>query len=335
MPAPTLPRHRWTETLRLPERFVGYGREPIEQLPAGEHGKTAFLQLHFERRGGRTRLVRNFGGAHQVVRRVLPIDRELDDLAAVMIMQNSAGILQGDRVRTEITVGEGARALVTTQSATKVFSMERNYATQRIDVSVAAGGYCEVLLDPLIAYEGSRLYNEVNLTVDPDGTLVLADQITPGRVAHGESWRFELLHSRVRVERPDGRLIVADTQVLEPGRYPVSSPGLFDDHRDMGVVYVISESGDDQAALADVLHASVADIPGVVGGASALPSGVGAHVRVLGDRTSVTTAALHEAWRAARRHLLDAAIPPLHRLKYGFEPALGRPDNPATKAANA
>lgn len=316
-----VPRDEWAEVRRLPAVFDEYGAEELEQLPAAADGKTSFLQLHFESRAGRTHLVRNFTGGHQVVRRVLYLDQEMPDLAAVMIMQNSPGLLQGDRVRTEIEVRDGARALVTTQSAAKVLKMERNYASQRIDIRVGKHAYAEILLDPMIPYRGARLYNEVNIDVDPTSTVILHDQVTAGRIAHGERWHYDLLYTRLQVRRSDGSLMMADSSVLEPGRIDYATPGMFDDHTDLAMFYLVAEHRDDHDVFAKQLQGDLHTADGLTASASVLPSGVGIHARILSRSSQRATNALHHCWAVSRRSLLGVGVPPIYRTKYGFDPA--------------
>ena len=321
-PSTFLDRDDWADVRRLPAVFDRYEREELAQLEAGSHGKTAFLQLVFERRGDKTHLIRNFTAGHQVVRRVMYMDTELEDMAVVLIMQNSSGLLQGDRIRTEIVVGDGARVLVTTQSAAKIYKMEHNYATQRLDITVGKDAYAEVLLDPMIPYVGARLYNEINIEVDPSSTLIFGDHITPGRVAHGEEWAYDLMYSRMQCRRPDGRLTVADTNVLAPKAEPLTTPGLYGHYSDMGMLYVIAEHVDALDELADQVHDVVQGVEGMIGSASVLPAGVGVHARVLGESTNRTGGIMHECWRVARRSLLGVGVPPIYRVKYGFEPTI-------------
>lgn len=317
---PFLEKQAWPDVKSLPSDFAPYAVEQLVQMSPATPGKVAFLQLHFELRDGRTRLVRNFSAGHQIVRQVHYMDSAMPDMAVVFIQAVSAGVLQGDRVRIEIKVDDGARALVTTQSATKVFAMNANYASQRIDVSVGKGAYAEVMMDPLIICSGARLYNEINLEVDPTGVLIYDEHLTPGRVAHGESWQFDHFYSRMRCSRPNGDLITADTNVLAPKKSPVTTPGLFGGNSDMGVTYVIAEGHSDLPRLADAMHDSVQDRDGVLGSASVLPFAAGAHCRLLGMSTSRTERAMHACWRAARQELLGVEVTPIYQAKHGFEP---------------
>lgn len=303
---------------RLPPAFSKFEHERLEAVPAGVRGKVSVLRLRFEHRRGRTRLAGLYATGSQQVQRVHYLDEALPDLAVVFVQSVGGGILQGDRLGVEIELGAGARALVTTQSATKVYRMERNYATQRVAVRVERDAHLELLTDYLIPYEGARLYSEIDLTVAPGGNLIYSDGVAPGRVASGERLAYRLVHTRLEA-RGGGALRLADTTVLAPAQVAPGRPGLLGGHTDLGSLCVLSSAvpGED---LARQIHAGLEATPGVTGGASALPRGDGVSVRALGSSSWPVQAALHQAWRTSRRALLDVDVPPISTLKYGSEP---------------
>ncbi len=94
-------------------------------------GRGDFLDLDFAPPNGRTRLVRAAMGPPLAVKNVLYIDEALPDMAVAFLVNSTAGILQGGRLRITIRARSGARVLLTTQSATKVFSMPTGEASQR------------------------------------------------------------------------------------------------------------------------------------------------------------------------------------------------------------
>lgn len=310
----------WSEVRSLPVDFDRYD-EQLVQLAAGSRGKTGFLRLRFEVHGDRTCLVESFSSGPQTVRRAHYLDNELADMAVVFIQSVGAGVVQGDRLRTEIIVGEGARALITTQAATKAYKMEANYATQRIDVTVEGDGYCELILDGLIPYRGVRLYTELDFVVDPSAVLIYEDQVSPGRVARGESFEYDLLYTRMRCSRPDGRLIAADTTVLRPKQSDPRSPGVYGPYTEMGSMYAIAQLHPDMPAMATKVHESIQGLVGVSGGASVMPSGCGVHARLLGTDNRHVEGALHRCWAQTRSELLGVGVPNIYTVKHGFGPS--------------
>jgi urease accessory protein len=301
----------------LPAAFSRFPA-PLPQMAAGAPGKVGVLELGFERRGDRTVLAHQYSTGPQRVHRALYVDEVLGDMAFVFIQSVGGGILQGDRLRVDVSVGPGARAHVTTQSAVKVYRMEADYATQHVYASVDEGGYLELMNDPLIPYQGARFFNSVELTVAEKATMIYADAVAPGRVAHGESFDYELIHSRLLARRPDGRLRAADTTVLEPAHHPPQRPGLLDGYAYVGSLLVLDD-GAPGSVVASLLSDGLEQVVDAWGGASALPHGDGAFVRVLGSSSEVVQTALQVGWDATRRHLVGAGVPKTHRIKYGFD----------------
>jgi urease accessory protein len=127
----------------------------------------------------------------------------------VQVVNPTAGILEGDRLESEIFVDRGAALLLTTPSASRVFRMQGGAAASEQRIRVAAGGWFEMLPEPLVPHRGSVFRQSTTLDVDSGAAVVYVDQLLAGRVGHGEAW----LWSRLRVElalRLDGRLILQE-----------------------------------------------------------------------------------------------------------------------------
>lgn len=119
----------------------------------------------------------------------------------VQVVNPTAGILAGDRLESSITVGSGAALLLTTPSATRVFQMLSGRAHARQVLQVEAGGWLEVLPEPLVPHRGSDFHQETQLDVAPGGGALYADLLQSGRVAHGEAWLWERLVLELSVRR--------------------------------------------------------------------------------------------------------------------------------------
>lgn len=302
----------------LPAMFARYQDEP-EQMRAGAPGKIGLLELSFETDGARTRLASGFASGPQRVQRALYLDPTLRGMAFALIQSVSGGILQGDRLAIEITASAGAQAHITTQSATKLYRMERNFATQRVRLRVDDGAYVEYLPDYLIPYQGARFYQEVDLHVAGGGTLLYSDAVAPGRSAAGEAFEYDLLYTRVQGYDDAGALRLLDTLVLEPGRTQPQRPGVLGGHTDVGTLYVLTRRVE-PADLAARLHASVQGVPAADAAASELPGGNGAVVRAVADSTRALQVALYRAWREARLAITGTDVPRVSTAKYGQEP---------------
>jgi urease accessory protein len=127
----------------------------------------------------------------------------------VQVVNPTAGILAGDRLESAITVGAGAALLVTTPSASRVFQMKSGTAECHQQFTVAAGGWLEVMPEPLVPHRGCRFRQTTRIQVEPGGGLFFADLLMPGRVAHGEAWEWEQLCLEIDV-RLGGELVLRE-----------------------------------------------------------------------------------------------------------------------------
>lgn len=111
----------------------------------------------------------------------------------VQVVNPTAGILSGDRLESEIAVDERATLLVTTPSASRVFTMRSGSAECEQRFTVAAGGWLEVLPEPLVPHRGCRYRQTTTVDIAAGGGLFFVDQLMPGRLGHGESWSWDRL----------------------------------------------------------------------------------------------------------------------------------------------
>ena len=128
----------------------------------------------------------------------------------VQVVNPTAGILAGDALRSEITVGAGAAVLVSTPSATRIFKMDDGGAATSFQRwNIAAGGWLEVMPEPLVPHRGSRFHQETEVHAEAGAGLLLIDQLMPGRLAHGEAWQWERLVLGLSV-RVGGELLLRE-----------------------------------------------------------------------------------------------------------------------------
>ncbi|MFE3498832.1 urease accessory protein UreD [Kitasatospora sp. NPDC059160] len=308
-PVPRLdPRHY--EPARVPQAVRRYAATP-DTLAVGRPGKVGLLELAFERIGGRTELTGHYQKSPLQIMRPLYFDPARPDLAVTLLMSTGGGILQADRLRTDIRCGADTAVHLTTQAATKVYRMEYDYATQLVNLEAGPGAYVEYLPEPVIPFVDSRLYQRTVLTVDRGATVLAGETVLAGRLARGERNAYQVFASDLEVRRPDGELVALDTVRLEPAGAGVTGPAVLGGHDVMSSLYVLSPLAP-AARIADALHEALAD-RGLLYGVSVLPQDSGAWLRLLDSDTRVCAAALRAAWDAVRRLLIGAPAPELRK----------------------
>jgi urease accessory protein len=230
----------------------------------------------------------------------------LPDLAAVTICSPAGGILQGDRLHTEIRVGAGARLRLETQSATRIYGMPDAAATAEIVFKLDAGAFLENVPDPLIPYATASYRQQSTWEVEESATLIVGEVVAAGREARGERAAYRRIETGVEARRPDGRVLFRDACRLVP-----SDLGLLKDATAIGSLFVVS--GNFKASAFDELREHPAISAGRAGW-SDLPSGVGAWFKVLAADMESAAAAIRTAWASARLALIGHGLPPARRL---------------------
>lgn len=125
----------------------------------------------------------------------------------VQVVNPTAGILSGDRLDSAVEVASGAALLLTTPSASRVFRMRSGEAVSTQRFQVEAGGWLEVMPEPIVPHRGSVFRQRTDLMVAPGGAAFYADLLLPGRVAHGEAWEWARLLLELEVRRGDELLL--------------------------------------------------------------------------------------------------------------------------------
>jgi urease accessory protein len=284
--------------------FEPYAAESLAQAAVGSPSKEGVLELSFERTDGGTALVRDYATAPFHVSGTLGHDPH-PEAATVLVQSSAGGVAQGDRRSVEIDIAPDAVARVSTQSATKVQSMRRNYAAATTSLRVGTGGHLDHVPEPTILHADARYHTDLALDLDRGGTAVVADVVVPGRLARGERFEFERYVSRVRATGPDG-LLFEDATHLTPEPSP-TAPGVLGEFDVYGSLFAVAPDRD-AGALSDALHAAVTE-RSARAAATELPNGAGAVVRALGDRAETVQDALDTAWDRARLRLVDAPAP--------------------------
>jgi urease accessory protein len=177
----------------IPPEVLAYG-SVLSQLGVGKAGKVGALVLKLEHDPGRQKTVakEQYSKVPLYTQRALYLEESLPSMAYMFIMSPSGGILQGDRYRMDITLKNNAFFHLTTQGATRLYRMDKNYATQLVNITVGEGCYFEFIPDQIIPYRSSRFYQNVTLNAHDNSTMIYSEILGPGRVSSGESFEYDI-----------------------------------------------------------------------------------------------------------------------------------------------
>lgn len=193
----------------------------------------------------------------------------------------SCGVFAGDQYDVRLRTTEGAHALVSSSSATKVHSMPSGSAVSRIHLEADAGSHLVFADGPTILQAGSEYEQHVEI-VAGDGVVVYAETLVLGRLAGGEHAEFERYTSEIAVVDPAGRslfverysLAAHDRELITGASAPV-----------IGKVLLIGQPAAAPASTLSFIDRAYA-------GLDALPNGAGVAVRFMSDQLEPATQAI-------------------------------------------
>ncbi len=131
-----------------------------------------------------------------------------------IILNTAGGIAGGDNQTLAFTVGEGATASLTTQSAEKVYGSDGELATIVTTLDLGSHANLAWLPQEAILFDRARLKRQLDVTMAATATLTIKEGVVFGRTARGERMTSGLFHDRWRIRR-DGRLILAEDVRLD------------------------------------------------------------------------------------------------------------------------
>ncbi len=273
------------------------------------------MSLDFSRTGkaGQTQMtVRDAQPPLKVIRAF-----ETESGAALVHLHNiSGGLLGGDHLEMQVTVGAAAHTQLTTTSATRVYKRRAGLANSRQStrISVAENGRLEYLPDALIPYAEAAYEQHTQIDLADGASLVWWETVAPGREAHGELFAYDLVVLNTEITAND-RPIALETARLEPKRRPLDWTARLGRYRYFSTMYVCRVG--EPAARWTALETELSDLASAYSSREESVWGVGtlaAHglvIRGLSTSGLSIPQRLFGFWDAAQRALFDEpAVPP-------------------------
>lgn len=290
----------------IPQEVLSYEAD-LSQLGVGKAGKLGaiFLLLEKNDRINKTVIKEQFSKVPLFTQRALYLEESLPSMAYIYIISPSGGVLQGDRYRIDINLSKNAIAHITTQGATRLYRMNKNFATQILNITLDSNCYFEYVPDQIIPYRDSRFYQSVNLNLDDTATMIYSETIVPGRMAMGEYFDYDVCYLKTVAKSHNGSLKFIDTALLEPKRNKLKRFGILEDFNMLSNMYILTLSKY-IGILTERISGDLVHYEKVVGGCSVLPNNSGIVVRILGNTIDNIKEVIHDILRICRQEIIGA-----------------------------
>lgn len=239
--------------------------------------------------------------------RALSLAGDPPGMPTVYLQSCSGGLFSGDDLKLRMSAGPAACAHVTSGASTIVHSMDRDEATQCVEIVADVRSFVEYMPDPMILFPHARLKSRVNMRVGKGATMIVGDGVLlhdPG----GSGAVFDWMQSETRIEDAAGRLLACDRFRIHGNELARNLPGITGTSAAQASLFIVSDCKPAQeivAVMREALGKSEA-----YAGAGLLPNQAGAWARMLAKDAAVLRAALFAAWAAARKLLTGAEPAP-------------------------
>src|SRR6185369_16769344 len=222
---------------------------------------------------------------------------EGEAVCQAILLHPPSGIAGGDQLRIAAEIGAGAQAQLTTPGAGKWYRSGGAQATQRIDLTVAAGATLEWLPQETIVFDGAEARMATRVQLAADARYLGWDILCLGRAAAGERFENGRLDLSYRIER-DQKPLWIERGSLAGNDPMLSSPAGWAGATVCGTLLcAFPELPQAAAALLKTCRA-VAPVDGASHALSALPGLLVA--RYLGDSSEAARSWFADLWAILR-----------------------------------
>ena len=236
--------------------------------------------------------------------------------AALVHLHNlSGGVITGDKLSLNITVGAGASAQITSTSATRIYRTrpQARPAESTTLVQVKENALLEYLPDSLIPFAGAQYSQRTSVHLSNGAGLFWWETLAPGREARGEVFSYNSLRLAFDL-RVAGIPFAIEHSDLNPPLRPLNSPARFGSHRYLSSFYICRAGATD--AIWSTLEKQLLDVaerlssPVIIWGLTRLPAH-GLVVRALSQNGRDIASGLVAFWRVAKQTLYgrEAVVP--------------------------
>jgi len=278
----------------------------IKQLEVGKSGKVGILEIELKKaENEKTSITKQFSQVPLQIQRAVYLEKSLPEMAYLYIISPSGGILQGDRYKIDISLKNNAISHITTQGATRIYSMDSNFASQMTNITVENNCYLEYVPDQIIPYQNSRYYQKVNLNVHDNATVIYSEVLMPGRIARNESFDFDICYLRTHCKNQKNKFRCLENMKIEPKNQNLKINGIFGKYCMMGTVYILTKK-EYVIELENKINENMKQSETISIGTSILPNDSGIIVKILGDRTEEIFEIIYNILKISRKKILGA-----------------------------
>lgn len=169
---------------------------------------------------------------------------DTDGIPCYYLMQLGGGYVENERFRTFVHLKENARAIVTTQAATKVYKCMNNLPSfQTNEFILEENSVLEYISDSVILYKDAMFKQNTDIRMKENSTLIYTDGITAGWSPDGEKFKYSQVQMKLKLFIDD-KPVLLDNLKLNPKKDDLTGIGFMEGFSNYGSLIVIDSDVD-------------------------------------------------------------------------------------------
>ena len=175
------------------------------------------------------------------------------ELTTAVVLTTSGGLTGGDRVGLHIAVEHGAKSVVTTQAAEKIYRSAGDPCTIDVRIDAAEATWVEWMPQETILFDGAMLRRTTTIRTTAGARVMAGEILVFGRLARGEVFRNGALRDAWTVERDGKRVWMEALRFGTPGNTLLEHPAGMDGARSLATAVYIADDAPEQIETARLL----------------------------------------------------------------------------------
>ena len=224
--------------------------------PINEKDYAANSELTIARNGEKHKAEKAYFTGIAKLARALYLDT--DGIPCYYLMQLGGGYVENEKFRNAIHVKENARAIVTSQAATKVYKCMNGLPSyQRNEIKLEDNAVLEFITDNVILYKDAMFRQDTTIKLKDTSTLIYTEGLTSGWSPDKKRFQYSSVQMKLRMFLND-RPVMLDNLKLDPREDKMDSLGFFEEYINYSSLIVMDSSVN--AALIETLRAKIKDL---------------------------------------------------------------------------
>ncbi len=180
------------------------------------------------------------------------------DRPEIVFLNTAGGLTGGDDLHLSLSLGDGVRAVATTQTAERAYASLGAPARMTVRMEAGAGSVLHWLPQETILFDRSALHRRTEIDLAGDADLVMGETLVLGRAAMGETLT-RLICRDLRCVRRDGRPVLIDPfRLTTDALLQRVGPAMLRDAVAVAMLARVAPAADDGIG---VVRAALADLP--------------------------------------------------------------------------